>query len=67
MRIKSRILSRREGRGMTISALAGASGVPSSTVEKWCQMGVPTAVLHAVRIARALDTSVEELVEGVDE
>lgn len=62
MRIKSRVLAIRERRGMTVRALAEASGVPYSTVEKWCREGVPVTVLYAVRIADALDICVRDLV-----
>ena len=62
MRIKSSVNRLRRERGMTVDALAGRSGVPRSTVDKWGREGVPVAVEYAVRIAEALGVEVRDLV-----
>lgn len=67
MRIKSNVLRLRQERGVTMRALADATGIPFPTVEKWCQVGVPRAVLYAVRIADALGVDVRDLYEAPDE
>lgn len=64
MRIKSNVLRLRQERGVTMRALADDTGIPFPTVEKWCQLGVPLAVLYAVRIADALGVEVRDLYEG---
>lgn len=63
MRVRSNVLRLRQERGMTMRALAEASGIPFPTIEKWCQLGVPRTVLYAVRVADALGVEVRDLVE----
>ena len=64
MRMASRLKGLRKKNNLTVTKAAELSGVPRPTFEKWELIGVPLAVLYAVRIADALGVEVRDLYEG---
>lgn len=54
------VKERRKALGMTLRELSAASGVPISTLED-VEQGTEPGVITALRIARALTNTVEEL------
>lgn len=54
-------------RGITTETLAGRIGVNMSTMNNWCSGKRQITAYALLRVSRVLDTTMEELMKGIDD
>lgn len=62
--IGHRLRTARTNAGLTRLRLAVAIGVDPSTIRRWEVGGAAPTAVHLARLARALDVTADELIEG---
>ena len=65
MRLLTKVSSLAYAKGMTIAQLSDKAGVRKSTIYDWSRCSDPK-ISNVMKVAKALEVSLDELMEGVE-